>query len=433
MESNPPRVTRSAPLRAYAIVLSLLHPLTATAWFKYKHIASLATGEDCVCWPFFPGCEAVRAHLDAGGVRAATVTYGALGLGAAGAFLVRGARAARAGTTLFIAATVLGTFLYALDYRLRLNQTYMLAWVILVFLLARRPARALEATIALFYFWAGTLKVNAEWTSGAALYHSPLFVPPALVPAACVYVLVLELALVWGLFAPWAWVRWMVYAQLVVFHAVSWSIVGYFYPLLMLGLTSIFPLVWIAAPEETLTWRSLRADASGRREVLALAGVFSLFQLVPCLYPGDTALTGEGRLFALHMFDARVACEGGALLTAADGQKARAELINPQLDVRTRCDPVVLIAEAQRLCTLLAAQAEPARIARVDVLVDAKRSSDPVMQPLVRARDVCNHPVRYSPWRHNDWIGARAEPAEEGAPTRADKIPATTNSARNGE
>jgi hypothetical protein len=430
MESNPPRVTRSVPLRAYAVVLSLLHPLTATAWFTYKHIASLATGEDCVCWPFFPGCEALRSHLAAGGVGAATVTYGALGLGAAVAFLIRGARSARTGTILFVAATLLGTCLYALDYRLRLNQTYMLAWVILVFLLARRPLRALQAVIALFYFWAGTLKVNAEWTSGAALYHSPLLVPAALVPAACVYVLVLELVLVWGLFAPWARVRWVVYAQLILFHAVSWPIVGYFYPLLMFGLTSTFPLVWISAPEETLTWRGFRADASTRREVLVLAGVFSLFQLVPCLYPGDTALTGEGRVFALHMFDARVACEGGALLTAANGRQSRAELINPQLDVRTRCDPIVLIAEAERLCSLLAAQSDPARIARVDVLVDAKRSSDPVMQPLVRARDVCNHPVRYSPYRHNDWIGAGAG---EAPPARTERTPATTNSARNGE
>jgi hypothetical protein len=413
-------------LRVYAVVLSCLHALTGVAWFTYKHIATLATGDDCVCWPLLPGCEAVRAHLSEGGVRVATWLYVGLGLAAAGAFA---ARRARVGGALFVAATLLGLSLYALDYRLRLNQTYMLGWTVLVFLLVRRPLRALQATVALFYFWAGTLKLNAEWTSGAALYETPLFVPTALVPAACVYVLVLELVLVWGLFTPWPRVRWAVYAQLALFHLVSWKVVGYFYPLLMLGITAVFPLVWLRSPGETLTWKDVVAAPARHADVLGVAGAFSLFQLVPCLFPGDSALTGEGRLYALHMFDARVECRGGALLTWASGRRSRAELINDQLDVRTRCDPIVLVAEARRLCALLASRPEPVR---VDILVDAKRSSDPLMHALLRAPDVCAHPVTYSPWHHNDWIGEGAGTGD-GARARTESAPATTNSAMKGE
>jgi hypothetical protein len=322
------------------------------------------------------------------------LTYAALGLASATLFLARRARPA---ALAFVVATLLGAAIYALDYRMRFNQTTMLAWVVVAFALAPRRIPATQLLVALFYFWAGTLKMNREWTSGAALYGEPLFVPRALVPAACVYVLVLELALVWGLFAPWARVRWAVYAQLLFFHLASWPIVGWFYPLLMTGLTAVFPLAWLRAPGESPTWPRLVAD----RGALAAGAAFSAMQLVPLFFPGDTALTGEGRVFALHMFDAQVTCEGGATLRSSAGPRSRVSLVNAGLDARTRCDPIVLVAEARRVCRLL--EGRPDRV-RVDVAVDAKRATDAAMRPLVRIDDACARDVGYSPWRHNEWI-----------------------------
>lgn len=387
-------------LRAYAVVLSLLHALTGVAWFTYKNVATLVTGEDAVCWPIFPECERVRAHLSEGIARGAVVGYIAIAIVAAALFASRRRRAAFAS---FVAASVVGAAIYALDYRMRMNQSYMFAWIVVAFVLAPKKTQVIQALIALFYFWAGTLKLHREWISGAALYAKPYLVPDALVPAACVYVLVLELVLVWWLFASHPrWARWAVYAQLVVFHAVSWGTVGYFYPLLMLGLTAIYPLVWRRAPGDALTFRSVRDDAKVRLAVLATAGAFSAFQIVPHLFPGDTAVTGEGRIFALHMFDAKVECEGGAILRGASGPIARAPLINDHLDVRTRCDPIVLVATAKRLCRTIAARSD---VTRVDIAIDARRATDARMAPLIHVDDFCATRIDYSPWRHNAWIG----------------------------
>jgi hypothetical protein len=394
-------IDRDPAIRAYAAVLAALQALTAVSWFGYRNIATLVTGDDCVCWPLWPACDRIRPYLSPGGVRTAVVAYMALGLIAAGLFLARRTAAALA----TLAGTVLlGAALYALDYRLRQNQTYMLSWVVLALLLSPEKAKVLQALVALLYFWAGTLKFNREWTSGAALYAKPLLVPEALVPASCVYVLVLETVLVWGLFSRSGWVRATVYAQLLLFHAVSWGVVGYFYPLLMFGITAIYPLVWLYAPEETLTFARLRADGRALAAVGSVAAVFSALQLVPHVFPGDTALTGEGRLFALHMFDARTQCAGGATVRSASGPSSRVALINENLDQRTRCDPIVVMEAARRLCTLLAARSD----VTVDVAIDARRTSDPgPLRPLVRARDVCRSAAGYSPWRHNAWIVAR--------------------------
>jgi hypothetical protein len=347
----------------------------------------------------FPECHRLRPYLSPDLVRGAVAGYILLGLVAAALFWVRRARPALG---VFAAATLLGTAIYALDYRLRFNQTMMFTWVVVVFFATtKRRLEALQVLVALFYAWAGLLKLDAEWLSGAALYARPLFVPAALVPLACGYVVVLELVMVWGLFSTRAKWRWAAYAQLLVFHAASWSVVGWFYPLLMVGLTAIYPLVWKLAPERTLTLARLRDEADLRRPLAGVVATFSAFQLVPHLFPGDTALTGEGRIVALHMFDARIECSGGATIWGPDGPRARAALINEHLDARTRCDPIVLLATAQRLCRGLDAKEDHGR---VDVAIDAKRATAAAMRPLIRVDDLCTKSLRYSLFRHNRWI-----------------------------
>jgi hypothetical protein len=387
-------------LRWYGALLAACHVLTAVAWFTYKHVATLVTGEDRVCWPLWPGCEGARALLTPSSAKGLVVLYAALGVVATALFLLRRTTPA---VIALAAGSVLGAAIYALDYRLRMNQTYMLAWVVVVFLLAPRKHEVLQALVALFYAWAGTLKLHREWVSGAALYAQPLGVPRALTSEACIYVLVLELALVWGLFASSPRWRVTVYAQLVLFHVVSWTVVGYFYPLLMLAVTAIYPLVWALEPGRALTWGRLRREPELARPVGAIVAAFSAVQLVPRAFPGDTAVTGEGRIFALHMFDARVECEGGAVLRVGGRPTARVPIISQGSDARTQCDPIVIAAQASRLCTLVAAR-KP--VPAVDVTVDAKRSTDDAMQPLIHVQDFCAAGIVYSPWRHNAWIGA---------------------------
>jgi hypothetical protein len=332
-------------------------------------------------------------------VRIAVAAMIAAGVGAAALLL---ARRVRTGLAVMAFALLTGVAVYVLDYRLRLNQTYMLGWVVLVLLLVPQRTQTLQVLVALFYFWAGALKLNREWLSGAALYERPLLVPAALVPASCVYVVVLEMVLLWGLLSPVPRVRWAVYAQLLLFHAVSSSVVGWYYPLLMAGITAIYPLTWTLAPDQALVWTRVPVDRTGRVALVAVAAVFSALQLMPRLFPGDTAITGEGRLFALHMFDARVQCEGGATVRTASGQQVRVALINDNLEPRMRCDPIVLAEQARRLCHQLETRPDSPR---VDVAIDARRATDEHLQPLVHVDDFCHVDDSYSLWHHNAWIG----------------------------
>lgn len=356
------------------------------------------TGADYACWPLWPGCEGIRASLSPGLVRVAVCGMIAGGLAGAILFATRRTRAAIA---TFVGTLMTGVAVHSLDYRLRLNQTYMLGWVVLVLLLLPRRLQTLQGLVALFYFWAGALKLNREWLSGAALYAKPALVPDALLPASCVYVVVLEMVLLWGLFSASPRWRWAVYAQLLLFHAASWSVVGWYYPLLMAGITAVYPLVWLYAPEQALTWSRLRADRMGLT-LAGVAAVFSGLQLMPRLFPGDSAITGEGRLFALHMFDARVQCEGAANVSTSSGQHLRVPLINEGLEQRMRCDPIVLSAQVRRLCHKLQARPDSPR---VDVAIDARRATDPAVQPLMHLDDACHQDLSYSLWHHNAWIG----------------------------
>jgi len=394
---RPASAERSGIGRVYGAILSALHALTGVAWITERHIHKLATSPRAVCWPLFPECQAWRTHFDAQSLLTLTILYIALGVVGAALFLV-GTR--RAAFTTFVVTTALGAGLYALDYRLRFNQVYMLSWTVVVFLLVRRRHRvyALQALIASFYFWAGTLKLNHEWVSGAALYKKPWLVPASLVPASCWYVLVLELVFVWGLFSSRPKIRWAVYAQLVLFHVVSFSVVGYYYPILMIGLSAIFPVAWSRG--EALT---LATPTPARAAVVATVAAFAVFQLVPHAFPGDTALTGEGRLFALHMFDARIECTGGAMVVGNDGSVERRGLIDRTADTRTRCDPVSLYATARFWCDDLARRGDSRRL---DVDVRGRRASDTIDQPLIVVRDFCHAGLTYSPFHHNAWIGA---------------------------
>ena len=135
--------------------------------------------------------------------------------------------------------------------------------------------------------------------------------------------------------------------QLFLFHLLSFPVVGFFYPTLMYSMLTIFILVhWKRKAPSTLEFLM-----SGRPALstYGLIVVFSLFQLIPRLMPGDTAITGEGRLFSLHMFDAYTSCEAHAMVKSRVGPPREVNLYIP-LAVRIHCDPIVYLDRAHKLC-----------------------------------------------------------------------------------
>jgi hypothetical protein len=371
-------------LRIYGAGLALLNVLTVEYWRWSGERTVMSRESEPICWPLVPNCADLR-------VLTADQVHRLLQLFVLGAVIVaalflwrRFVPAAWAG---LLALNLVKLGLVALDYRLRHNQHYMALWVAAVFLFVPAKRDALRVLIVLFYFWAGTLKLNWEWVSGAALYRPLWFFTGAGVIAACAYVVVMELVVAWGLLASRAWIFWAALAQVVLFHVMSWAIVDFFYPLLMLLLLSIFPLARLWPPGDRRgllepLWRGRLRPA-----VYASAAAFSLLQLAPYTFPGDRAITGEGRLYALHMFDARVNCQAYAAVRGRDGSSRRVELqlsYMPRID----CDPIVIFNRARNLCTGRSPLAT--EVADLDLHLRARRATDPTLHDVINVPRFCD-------------------------------------------
>jgi hypothetical protein len=251
------------------------------------------------------------------------------------------------------------------------------------------------------------LKLDWDWLSGASLYgQERLWFPQWLVPVSCVYVLVLEMALIWGLYSRRNWVFSGTLAQLFLFHLTSWSIVGFFYPTLMFCILAILPLTRLLHPPRewvTVPWRDPGARRLRSASVMAL---FGFFQLVPHAFPGDTAVTGEGRVFALHMFDALIECEAH-ITYRLDDSGSRQDTLDQtkRMPHRSRCDPLIYFAIAKNQCAHIEAQgAKPGGAVDLDLMLRSKRTTAPEYHAVIDIANFCASDPRYNIFRHNAWI-----------------------------
>ena len=399
IRSQIAEIERDEALRWYGVALAFLHVVTYLFWVDQRIVAYVHAEAEPICWPLMPECERLRG-LSAGGVALLLRAYFAAAIGAGLLFASR--RLVPWAYAGLVLVNLLKLGIMLLDYRLRMNQHYMGFFATFAYLVVPGKRDALRVLVTLFYFWAGTLKLNLEWISGAGLYRPMWPFSGVGVVLACVYVIVLELGVAWGLLAKRAWIFWAAFVQFLVFHALSWQVVGFFYPLLMFAILAIFPLSRFVEPRDPP--EGLLASlfmGRGRGWVYALAGVFCLLQLVPYAFPGDRTLTGQGRLYALHMFDARASCVGWADLRQTDGTTTRYDLKLP-LDTRIACDPIVYFNRARNLCR--ARDAGRVAFEDLDLFLTARRASDGEMKRVIARRGFCAKGERYDPFRHNAWI-----------------------------
>jgi hypothetical protein len=383
-------------LTLYGAALAAASVLTSIQWqFRSGVSLMLGGGADRLCWPFWEQCNDVRFSVWT--VHYTLWAFLVLSALAGGCFL---RRRVTAGYWLLTFVTLVRLAIMIQDYRLRANQHYMLNWVVLAFLFLPVKRVLLQHVIVSLYFWAGILKVDWEWLTGVALYNQDrLWLPAALVPASCVYVVILETTLVFGLYARGA-LFWATLAQLAAFHIFSWPIVGFWYPTLMFCLLAILPLTRLLhPPQEWVTFRDLRHLPRRPTHAVVLAA-FGALQLVPHAFPGDSALTGEGRLVALHMFDALVVCEATLTHHLADGSTREVALREAErLPHRSRCDPMIFFDLAKNNCRRRAAG-----VVDLDLSLRSRHSSERDYRPTIDVKNFCAANLTYSMWRHNGWI-----------------------------
>ena len=393
-------IASDGALRVYGSLLALTHLLTFAHFQLQRRLPDFLTPDAvAVCWPFFERCADFR-FLDASGLAAVLWSYAALSVVASAIFLLGPRRTGLAWLALLLLEIVKAAIVFQ-DFRLRLNQHYMAGLASLVFLFLPRKRESLRLLIVLFYFWAGALKMNREWLSGSALYNEDKFwIQGALLPWACAYVLVLEMAISFGLLARRPWVFWGAFGQFAVFHVFSWPVVGFYYPLLMFLLLAIYLLCrWIPATRPDLSAAGLFRGRAAASSWGLIAG-FSALQLIPMAMPGDSSITGEGRMFAVHMFDAKIECEADYVLTESNGNVRHLE---PKLSYppRTRCDPLLHWNYARHLCR------EAAKVnwkVRLDLHLSSRHSDETELRPVLAIDDFCALDPTYHTLWHNDWI-----------------------------
>jgi len=399
-------IAGDAVLRRYGAALALTHALSAIFWLDVQPLGRILDPALMpVCWPFFPQCHAWRI-LDPAAITGLVVLLLALALVTSARF-VR-AETVRSGYWLLMAATLLKTVLLVQDYRLVLNQHYMAGMVVCVFLFVPAKRQALAYLITSFYVWAGLLKLNPEWMSGVALYgRRPFGLPASVIPATCLYVIVLELFVVFGLLSKRPWVFWVALGQVLLFHIGSFWVVGYFYPILMFLILSILAMTTL--DERVRAHTPLAGTAPGHRRRIAvstygLLATFSLLQLIPRSFPGNPSITGEGRLFALNMFDAPVQCQATVTVHAEGVSASPRRLGAPFLQPRIQCDPIVYFELARGLCR--SNELNP-RFGDIDIRLTSRKQGQADYRTVVAIDSFCAAHPSYDLLRHNAWIQAR--------------------------
>jgi hypothetical protein len=210
---------------------------------------------------------------------------------------------------------------------------------------------------------------------------------------AAVYALILELILVWGLLSKNPKIKYFVLANFLFFHFVSTGAVGFYYPMLMFLILSIFYLPVNNQPN------SHKFSYSG----IVILIIISFFNIWPYFLPGDLALTGEARFLALHMFDTIVYCQSTATI---HWKNQEAEVYNLPISssIRTRCNPILYLSRARYLCQQN--KMNPNFI-DIDLKLISKRISEKDFRPIIDIKNFCQENPEYSVWGFNSWINRK--------------------------
>lgn len=384
-------------LVAYGWALLCGHAVILAYFFDTNVLFVLLASAEPVCWPFFETCWQYRFEnpvwlelVLAGYSLLVLAAVGALTIGRQGAFGI-----------LLLLANLVMLGLVGSDYRIRGNQFYMFGWLNAVYLFWPNKRWALPVLIISFYFWAGILKLNWEWLSGSVLYHDLWLIPNELAWLACTYVVILETTLTWGLVAARRTVVYVVLAQLGLFHLESFSQIHWFYPVLMATVLAWFVIErTFGTPSAQISWLVRgRAPAS----VYLLLGMFSLLQILPYVQSTDPSLTGQARVVALHMFEARQRCDVSATLLYENGTRQQADLKMGSLPERLICDPVVYFSRAQNICRSRSARG----LTDLELTMRVGRSTDESLQTIIDESAFCSGEHTYSVFGTNKWLRSR--------------------------
>lgn len=372
MFQNQIKEIESSPtLRWYGLALALAH--VATFFFVYNLPNVLSRIQNPICWSWFSNCQIFR-FAEAWPWQILLHGYLALStLAVCASYLNK----IRLGFYVLMACMVMKFIGNLMDYTFMGNYHYMHLLVQIAFLFLPQKKKLIPQLVAFFYIAAGSLKINPEWITGAALTRPLPFGDSNLLMIACILVIFLELFVVFGLFAKNPKLRWVSLACFIIFHVTSYFWVGFFYPVIMLCLISIFALIWYKndTPER---WVNLK-----KINIFFLCTLVVL-QTIP-LFGNDPSLFTDRRLWSLNMFDARTQCLNSVILKY-DDHNTDYTYDPKNHGIRVQCDPLLYRAQAINLCRQ---EVTDPNFKDLDLVLLAKRRTDKEYQTITVQRDFC--------------------------------------------
>ena len=385
-------------LQVYGSIVSLTMVWTWMLWTE-KHVgAQLANKDSILCWPFLQGCE---PFLISNQTLIAIMLNSLLVLGllSFGLFLYK--RTLKIALGVFLAVHLIKLTLFWQSYRLMGNYHFMEFLVAFSFLFIPNKIATIRVLIVGFYVSAGSIKFNTEWFSAAAMPQSwidsglPGMVNElGLMPISNAYAVFLEMVVSILLLSRNRYVFWFAFLQYLAFHAFSWQIVGYFYPMVMTCLIMIFPISQHFKQHIPFRLQS--------RFAYAFLAIFFISQAYPKFLPGDQAITGEGRITALNMFDANAQCHSSLLINfkneTIEELESRKSL---RMGIRIGCEPYVYFDRAKKICK--SHQDNPS-FQGVSLSLNSRQMSDQRYTQLVNIKNICSKSISYNSFFLNDWI-----------------------------
>lgn len=356
-------------LQLYGCMLSLAHLLTAFFWRNTR-----ISGEP-YCWTFFQSCQEYSQFLHQH-FSFFLILYAGCSILCALLFLARKNWYAY---WLFFFLFILKFGIHISDFRMMGNYHYMHHVSVLLFLFFFNKTNCLRLMIVCFYVAAGMLKINVEWLSGAALLKPSPF-NMQITQFLLFGVLYFEFFVVWFLLSSKKILFFSALMIALCFHAFSYFIVGYFYPLMMLCLLSIFILArdHFVFPKE-------------RVNVLVFS-LFFLCQIYPLVFEPESSLNGQGRLVALNMLDASSSCETRYWIKERNQTIEYAPTFS-NMAKRVHCDPLIMYYHVKKTCMH---QKEKSDFIDLDIDHQIKRQSDEHVQVQMTFRNVCSRPLNVS-------------------------------------
>ena len=181
-----------------------------------------------------------------------------------------------------------------------------------VFLFSRKKLGSLKLTLIVLYFFSGIVKIHEAWIAGT--YFSTLklglpFIPRSIIPVVTNIGILLELIGSWFLLSQKRLLKDIIFWSLIVFHIYSSLFIGFRFPLHSLP----FLIILFGGP-------IYQARTISLVSILSLM-VFSLFNLIPFLIPGDHKITYEGMSLAVNMFDSNRQAFSRVIFFHSDGKQ----------------------------------------------------------------------------------------------------------------